>query len=174
MISIIGTLALLGCQFPSTTSVDKETERKVLNAIEPMYASPIAEEGTSISANIAVVDLNGDGVNEVLAYVTGDGACGSGGCNLFILQSKNGRYDPITELSITWPPIRILDSKSNGWHDIGVRVQGGGILPGYEARLRFDGNSYPSNPSLVPRHKNGLPSGHIVIDRSSPATALHK
>ncbi len=43
-------------------------------------------------------------------------------------------------------------------------VQGGGIQPGYEAELRFDGNGYPENPSLIPaRPLVDRPQGQTVI-----------
>jgi hypothetical protein len=43
-----------------------------------------------------------------------------------------------------------LKTKSHGWHDITVWVQGGGIQPGYEAFLFFDGKRYPNNPTVPP------------------------
>jgi|HubBroStandDraft_3_1064219.scaffolds.fasta_scaffold184111_2 hypothetical protein len=48
------------------------------------------------------------------------------------------------------PNIDFLDSKCSGWHDLGVWVQGGGIQPGYEASLSFNGKEYPSNPTVPP------------------------
>jgi hypothetical protein len=48
-------------------------------------------------------------------------------------------------------PVKILPSKTNGWHDIAMPVGGGGILRRYWAILRFDGHKYPSNPSMAPR-----------------------
>ncbi|MFZ3201855.1 MAG: hypothetical protein WA175_11985 [Candidatus Acidiferrales bacterium] len=50
-------------------------------------------------------------------------------------------------------PIRVLATKSNGWYDISVRVQGGGIQPGYEAKLSFDGKTYDNNPSVSPAER---------------------
>jgi len=45
----------------------------------------------------------------------------------------------------------------------GVGVSGGGI-PGYEAELRFDGKSYPQNPTLLPTRKtNGNLPGRVLI-----------
>jgi len=47
----------------------------------------------------------------------------------------------------------MLNTKSNGWHDISVVVAGGGIA-GYEAILPFDGKTYPSNPSVPPARRS--------------------
>jgi hypothetical protein len=53
-----------------------------------------------------------------------------------------------------------------------VWVQGGGIQPGYEAELRFDGNAYPSNPSVIPaRPLVNRPHGQIVIAEVTGARA---
>ena len=42
--------------------------------------------------------------------------------------------------------------------------QGGGIQPGYEAELRFDGKTYPANPSVPPaRPLKGKPEGEMLI-----------
>ncbi|MGO9084177.1 MAG: YybH family protein [Candidatus Sulfotelmatobacter sp.] len=48
------------------------------------------------------------------------------------------------------PPIRVLETKTNGWHDLSVVVAGGGVLSAYEAKLSFDGTTYPTNPSTPP------------------------
>jgi hypothetical protein len=109
-------------------------------------------------------DLNGDGVPEAIVYLIGQQWCGSGGCHLFILQKNGGSWKTVTSMTITNPPIRVLDRKWNGWHSLGVRVQGGGIQPGYEAALRFNGKTYPKNPSVPPaRRAAGDVAGEVVI-----------
>jgi hypothetical protein len=52
--------------------------------------------------------------------------------------------------SVTRPPIRVLETRHQGWKDIGVTVSGGGAGPAYEAALAFDGRRYPSNPTTPP------------------------
>ena len=112
-------------------------------------------------------DLNGDGAPEAIVYLIGPQWCGSGGCHLFILQKSGGNWKTVTSMTITNPPIRVLDSKLNGWHSLGVRVQGGGIQPGYEAELRFNGKSYPKNPSVPPARRAGKNlAGEVVIKDS--------
>lgn len=46
-----------------------------------------ADDGALTYAQ-ASVDLNGDGTDEVLAYVMGPMVCGSGGCNLYVLAPE--------------------------------------------------------------------------------------
>ena len=43
------------------------------------------------------IDLNGDGVNEVVAYTEGSLVCGSGGCTSYILQKINSDWKIIGE-----------------------------------------------------------------------------
>jgi hypothetical protein len=102
----------------------------------------------------ALVDLKGDGTREVIVYVSGRGWCGSGGCIMLILALEGASYRVVTRTTITRLPIRILNTKSNGWHDISVVVAGGGIQPAYEAILPFDGKTYPSNPSVPPARRS--------------------
>lgn len=99
------------------------------------------------------VDLNDDNKPEVIAFITGKSFCGSGGCRTIILTREESTYRVVTDMSITRPPIRVLVTKSHGWHDLAVMVQGGGIVSAYEARMSFDGKSYPSNPTVSPARR---------------------
>lgn len=120
---------------------------------------------------VALSDLNGDGRPEALVYAvatTTNGSadlCGSGGCDLYVLSLEPNGYRQVTDISVSRPPIRVLATRTNGWHDIGVTVAGGGIIKGYEARLRFDGRRYPSNPSVAPAMRSKGEAGTVVIGR---------
>jgi len=57
----------------------------------------------------------------------------------------------------------MLRTKSHGWRDIGVMVQGGGIIQEYEAALRFDGRTYPTNPTVPPATPLARTTGKILI-----------
>ena len=120
------------------------------------------------------VDLDGDHVDEAIVYLMGRDWCGSGGCNTLVLKQKAGSWAIVTELTLTRRPIRVLTNISHGWHDLGVWVQGGGILKGYEAVLRFDGKTYPKNPTVAPALKAdaGPPPGEVVIAESADAKRI--
>jgi hypothetical protein len=112
----------------------------------------------------AFADLNNDGRPEAIVYLTSNDWCGSGGCTMLILVPDGDSWRLLTKIPITRPPIRLLRTRSNGWRDIGVWVQGGGIQPGYQAELRFDGKTYPSNPSMPPaRPLAGQAEGEMLI-----------
>jgi hypothetical protein len=112
-------------------------------------------------------------IEEVVIYVSGQTWCGSGGCLLLVLAPRGKSYNIIGRTSIVWPPIRVLQSSTNGRRDIGVWVQGGGILPGYEAVLQFNGKKYPSNPTVPPaRRLTGEMAGEMLIPTAEDATPL--
>lgn len=122
----------------------------------------------------AFVDLRGDGTRQVIVYLFGDGWCGSGGCTTLVLTSEGSSYRLVTKITITRLPIRVLKSTSNGWHDITVRVGGGGILRSYESELKFDGNSYLSNPSVPPAQElKQTTAGEVAISDQAEGIALY-
>ena len=99
----------------------------------------------------AAVDLDGDGVREMLAYVAGPMVCGTGGCSLFVFTpgAGVGGYRLIGRVSVTRAPVRLSPRSHNGWRNLVVHVGGGGG-PAGDVELHFDGRSYPSNPSVLP------------------------
>lgn len=134
---------------------------------------PFERDGASRYSSI-FVDLKDDGAREVIVYVSGRSWCGTGGCLMLVLASEGPSYRVVAQTSITPLPIRVLETKSNGWHDISVIVAGGGIQPGYESELSFDGKTYPSNPSVPPaRQLQGKVRGKIVISDTTENEVLY-
>ncbi len=100
---------------------------------------------------------------EVIVYVSGQGWCGSGGCTMLILEPFGASFKVIGRVTIVQLPIRLLHSMSHGHPDIGVVVQGGGILSGYEAVLSFNGKSYRREslyPSRAESRRSSRKSDH--------------
>ena len=119
-------------------------------------------------------DLNGDGLPEAIVYLLGNGWCGSGGCNTLVLARAGDSWKLVGNTTVTRPPIRVLFTTAHRWHSICVWVQGGGIQPGYEAELPFDGESYPRNPTVPPARKvEGSAEGAVVIASTQNATPLY-
>ena len=110
----------------------------------------------------ASVDLNDDGVAEVIVFALDREYCGSGGCTMFVLTPTRNGYHVVTRTTVTRPPVRALSTSSHGWRDLAVRVSGGGVRQPYDVQLRFDGRSYPSNPSVAPRLRTQT-GGRVVI-----------
>ena len=121
----------------------------------------------------AYVDLNGDGRDEALVYVMGPYVCGTGGCDLTIYRRRGRGWQDMGSLSIVHLPVRVLNSRHHGWRDLSVFVAGGGIQPGYQARIPFDGRAYASNPSVPPAQPLRNPgAGQTLIPPGEPGQPL--
>jgi hypothetical protein len=128
------------------------------------------DEDKTIRYLDAWIDLNGDGYPEVVVHLIGDGWCGSGGCTTLVLEPKGSSYKIVTKIPITHLPISVLNTRSNNWNNLTVWVQGGGIQEAYEAELRFDGKSYPDNPTVPPaRSLIGEAKKEIIIPDDAKA-----
>jgi hypothetical protein len=115
----------------------------------------------------AFIDLNGDGVQEVVVYLDGRNWCGSGGCVTLVLTRVGNSYRSVCRVLATRPPIRALSRNNHGWRTLTAWVSGGGILNGYEAALPFDGRRYPISaapPYAHPLMKNA--AGVVIIQAS--------
>lgn len=173
-IAIFAVCLLLtpGClaQATARSSTKEESLKKFLQSYDGNPGSA-GERNTRYAA--AFVDLKDDGTQEAIVYLIGPRWCGSGGCPSLVLLPEGSSYKVVTKTTITQLPIRILWTKTNGWHDLGVWVQGGGIQPGYAARLKFNGKKYPSNPSVPPAQKMQKAEGKVVIAEDAKGTALY-
>jgi hypothetical protein len=102
------------------------------------------------------VDLDGDGVPEVLAQVQGPFVCGSGGgCPLVVLKKKANTYETVARIAVTWLPVVVSDHRTNGWNDLILwrRSYGNGDPSHYDV-LAFDGRTYsrtlPTTSATIP------------------------
>ena len=119
-------------------------------------------------------DLNGDGIPEAIVYILSNASCGSGGCNALVLRIDHDSWKITTKITVCQLPIRVLKKKSSGWSSLAVWVQGGGIQPGYEAELDFNGRSYPGNPTVPPAMRlDGPTAGETVIGSVRDAIPLY-
>jgi len=119
----------------------------------------------------AFADLNGDGRDEALVSLQSGLFCGSGGCALYIYTSAGASWREVAELTIVNAPVRLLNTRTRGWRDLAVHVRGGGMDIPYEARIRFDGRTYASNPSMAPRIRGRAP-GRVLISDDSESRRL--
>lgn len=132
----------------SPSRPDEESLRKYLQG----HLKEILDVTRTRYAGVSV-DLNGDSKEEIVVYLMGPSWCGSGGCTILILSTEGATYRVHSEVTVSQTPVRKLRSKSHGWHDLGIWVSGGGEVKGFEAILRFDGEAYPSNPTVPPAER---------------------
>ncbi len=160
--------AALGAQPPSTHADNSARLRRFLQE----YLRSSDDKTARYLA--AFVDLKDDGTKQAIVYFTDQHSCGSGGCSMLILVPQRPSYRVVGSITIAWPPVRVLKTKSHGWHDIAVWVQGGGIQPGYEAVLSYDGRRYPNNPTVPPaRAASQKPKGNTVIPALSKGVPVY-
>ena len=132
---------------------------RALEALHP-------DESSEIRYFQSFIDLNGDSRDEAVAHVVGPDVCGSSGCSTYVFSATDTGYQLVCEIGLTRPPIVAAPERTNGWRDLIVFVAGGGILPGYSARLRFDGSRYPENPTVEPAIRvQGKPRGKVLVRR---------
>lgn len=174
-------LLRLGVVFMALSSVARVTsfaqtsrEDSVRRFLQNYAGKNNFQDDKETQYSYAFVDLNGDGKKEAIVYLDGRPWCGSGGCTTLILARDGRSWKIVTKLTITQPPIRVLTRTSNGWHGIGLWVRGG-IQESYEAELRFNGKTYPTNPSVPPaRPLVGEAAGQVVIPSSDDGTPFYR
>lgn len=105
--------------------------------------------GAGMAVQQARVDLNGDGLDEVIVHVTGRDVCGSGGCLTLAFTPDGSGYRQILRATVSRTPVGLAGTRTGGWSDIVVGIGGGG-LPDGRAILAWDGTAYPSNPTVPP------------------------
>ncbi len=172
VLMLASTATLARAQQPSNSTPDNSLREFIRHYLGGPDA-PSEKEGPTHYSE-AFVDLNDDGKTEVIVYVSGRLWCGTGGCVMLILAPEAESYRVVTRTTATRLPIRVLTTKSSGWHNISVAVAGGGIQPGYEAELSFDGTTYPSNPTLPTAHRlGGNVQGKTVITVATKDQTLY-
>lgn len=126
-------------------AVSTETAAKVRAKLESLLAEDLKlgiVDSLSRKFIFLEYDLDGDANKEIFVGLTGPYFCGSGGCTQYILKS-NG--DVVTRFTVSDYPVVIAPEKTEGWNDL--YIQSGGD---YRV-VKFDGKTYPSNPSMLPK-----------------------
>jgi hypothetical protein len=94
----------------------------------------------------ALVDLDGDGVDDAIVLLADPRFCGSGGCDMLIFHGrKDGGFARVSHSTITTQPVRVSPETHDGWRSLIVFARHVG-----DVVLRFDRGRYPGNPSQQP------------------------
>lgn len=158
LLAIAATLALASCKGEEPKPEPTATGETPDAAVTPVtteswladhFAPDVRGETDKLLYASAETDLDGDGTDEVVAYVGGPLMCGTGGCNLVVLKRDGDGFRQVGDLSVVQLPVGVLATKTNGWRDLSVSVSGGG-RPGGIMRVPFDGKAYAGNPTVSP------------------------
>ncbi|CAH1589238.1 hypothetical protein [Vibrio rotiferianus] len=152
---LLGSLTLIGCSSTegiSTDNADSQASVEVKSADAATIAtwidqSVLMPQGLSLETDkirymTGSADLNSDGSAEHFVLLQDRYFCGSGGCAAYMFDNS-GKV--INRMSVTRTPVVLADSFSNGWQDFIVWSNGA------YRQMSFNGESYPSNPSLEPK-----------------------
>ena len=159
---------LLACSAPAAAQSSRD--QALRNFLQTSFAEARADYPQTSYVS-AFADLNGDGRDEALVSLQSGLFCGSGGCALYIYTPEGASWRQVAELTIVNAPVHLLNTRSRGWRDLAVHVRGGGFETPHEARIRFDGRTYASNPSMAPRLRRGTP-GRVLIGDGSESRLL--
>lgn len=139
-IAALGGLTMGACDV-QTDQQALLSDNPLRSAVESYLRSLSLKESRPAWFAFSFVGLTGHG-RQAVVYLTGTDWCGTGGCTLLVLAPWGSSYKVLSRIPAVRPPIRVLESKSNGWHDLSVWTSGGGIQRGYEGIVRFDGKNY--------------------------------
>lgn len=147
-------------------------------AIADLLITQDGEVAYSNSVVTGTADLNGDGMDEVLAYAMGPSYCGTGGCNLWVFATENAadgaiQYAPLGKITVAQLPIGVFATKTNGYADLAVTVRGGGGSEGVAA-VPFDGKAYAGNPTVSPAELRTGPVSPVLTEDDMNGNAVFK
>ena len=148
--------------FHSCARADAQTQSapRLVAALREIYSDDDGE----VRYFLRWFDLNGDGKPEAIVHVVGPNVCGTGGCDTHIFARRGGDYKLVSTIGLSRPPVIASQSRAHGWRSLLVFIAGGGVLPGHYVELRFDGRTYPRNPTVGPAKRvRGKPRGTLLI-----------
>jgi len=154
-LSFVAALMLIGCGSEQPLPAGKTP---IVPVSQPVTKPTHADMGPALRKALegdweahyfsAAVDLNGDGKKEVVAHVAGPMVCGTGGCTAFVFTPATEGYRVMARIRVVNVPILVSSNTTQSGRNLVVRIAGGGIKGGY-SELKFDGTTYPLNPTVL-------------------------
>lgn len=113
----------------------------------------------------AFVDLDGDGAEDLLAFLDDPNWCTDGACTLLVFRREAGDDVLVAEITPVRPPIAVGDQSSGSWRDILVTVGGADGVPQGTVALQRDGIGYPEDPTVMAALASDVvPHANVVIE----------
>ena len=148
------TLLLFSSAFGEDPS--KDTDVKVLAAVQK-YDPALQKKDYSFKD---VQLTNKDGCKNPIVFLNGNsGYCGTGGCTILVLSCTLEGFSVISDTSVAMTPVYISSKSSNGYKDIKVHAKKKGLVI-----LKFNGETYPTNASVVPKTKKASDDALLMQD----------
>lgn len=144
-LALVSLLGFIG--FSSSSQAQTATNPVLIKALDAY----LVKEGANpkeTKYQIAEIDLNGDKKKDALVLFQDSYWCGTGGCSMLVFSRKNKDFKLVSAISLVRDPVIVSETKTKNWRDIIVHVSGGGG-ESKNVALKFNGSSYPTNPSLI-------------------------
>jgi hypothetical protein len=142
-----------------TTPSLKPAEHKIVDPNNEVFVGEVQKYLLSKNApansryEITRIDLDGDGRREGLVHLVAPYSywCNQFGCTVSVFKAHNNSFTNISEIYPIRGPIIVHKSKTNGWKDLIVRVQGQSLFEkSKNVVLKFNGKGYPLAPYSAP------------------------
>lgn len=132
----------------------------------------LSEEARWLTAR---ADLNGDGKDEVLAYVLDPKACKAEGCALYVLSDNgtNGFQLTDTIAPVQLPVYVLAPAGADGWATLGVTVGAEGSQRALMS-VPHNANGYAKNPAADPAKPAQAGAAKPLLDDPANAQPLPK
>lgn len=131
-------------------------------AVEAALRDLYSSWGGEVRYFASSVDLNGDNRDEIIVHIVGPALCGTEGCDTLVFTPIGDHFRHVTTIRLTHTPIRVSPRSTSGWRNLVVSVSGSGVRR-HNAELRYDGESYPSDPTTIPIRRWARTMGDVVI-----------
>lgn len=83
-----------------------------------LEVAPIYSLNTVNTYRYVKVDLNNDGLPEIVVHLSGNAFCGTGGCTTLIFEQSGNDYQLVSRIPTSHAPIIVLGNTTNGWRDL--------------------------------------------------------
>ena len=131
-----------------------KTDDKVLQTLQKFDSALTKETFTYKLADIS----QNKSCRSPIVFLNGkSGYCGTGGCDILVLDCTADGYKIIGNTSVAMTPLYVAKTSTHGYRDIKVNAGRKGTVV-----LKFDGKKYPDNASIAPKTKV-LPGDHLLL-----------
>jgi hypothetical protein len=174
---LLGVAMPFGAAFGQQGDASSNRPSEALKAFLRSYLNPRQEALLEETARITVVSVKTEDKagEEEIVYISGPQGtwCGTGGCNMLILEPFESSFKVLGDVSIVQLPIRLLPSRKYRHPDIGVQVEWAAPPMDYEAVLSFNGTNYPVSTVLPPARKVKGIEGKRIITTTEHSVPLY-
>lgn len=98
------------------------------------------------------IDLDGDSRREGIVMMKNPHQfwCGIYGCRMAVFRAHNDGFAFMSEISPVRGPLTVSETRTNGWRDLLVMIDGRTGWDRKQVAVQFDGTTYPAQPAFLP------------------------